>query len=426
MRILLLGAGGFIGRHILAELLGAGHDVIGVARSTGDLAVAFPEARFVALDLTNALRAEDWHGHLDGIDLVINAAGVLRGPDLEPVHVAMPRALCAAAEAAKIRRVVLISAISARPDVATDYAATKLAGEAVLRASALDWVILRPSLVYGDGSYGGTSLMRGMAGWPLVVPLLSSGGFAFTPIHVRDLARTVRITCESPALSRRTLEPVGPDTLSLRDILARYRAWLGFGRVRFLPMPMALMRLMGRIGDWAGDGPISTTSLKQTVAGNAGDSAAFASAIGFTPRSLDSALRDHPAEVQDRWHARLFFLIPLLWAALIVLWLGSAVAGWINGAAETNALLGALHLPLAWSDPLRIGSGLLDIAIAVWLLTGKALARVTLLQLAVVLGYTLVLGVALPRLWLDPLGALLKNLPILLAIAIHGSIGVKR
>ncbi|RYY42080.1 MAG: complex I NDUFA9 subunit family protein, partial [Sphingomonadales bacterium] len=46
---------------------------------------------------------------------------------------------------AEVRRVVLISAVSARPDVATDYAATKLAGEAALRDSGLRWTIFRPS-----------------------------------------------------------------------------------------------------------------------------------------------------------------------------------------------------------------------------------------------------------------------------------------
>ena len=51
MRIMVLGAGGFIGRHILADLLAAGHDVVGVARSTPYVVAAFPQARFIALDL---------------------------------------------------------------------------------------------------------------------------------------------------------------------------------------------------------------------------------------------------------------------------------------------------------------------------------------------------------------------------------------
>jgi uncharacterized protein YbjT (DUF2867 family) len=336
MRILVLGAGGFIGRHILSDLLGAGHDVIGVARSTQELAAVFPQATFIALDLARAVRAEAWSGHLAGVDVVVNAAGLLRGPEMDAVHVAMPKALLGAAAAARVRRAVLISAISAREDVATDYSASKLAGEEVLRACRLDWTILRPSLVYGDGSYGGTSLMRGMVGLPLAVPLPGSGEFAFTPIHVRDLARTVRIACEGGLPPGQILEPVGPETLTLKELLARYRAWLGFGPARFVPVPMPVMRLFGRIGDMLGDGPVATNSLVQMVAGNAGDTEAFIKAVGFT-------LRDRPAQVQDRWHARLFFLAPLLKAVLVLMWLASAWLGLAHGAAQTVAVAHRRH-----------------------------------------------------------------------------------
>lgn len=426
MRILLLGAGGFIGRHILGELLAAGHEVVGTARSTQTLAAAFPAARFMAIDLAQALDTESWRARLVGVDVVVNAAGLLRGAEMEAVHVGMPKALYAAASTSGVRRVVLISAISARPDVATDYATSKLAGEDALRASALDWTILRPSLVYGDGSYGGTSLMRGMAGLPLAVALPAAGDFAFSPIHVRDLAHAVKIACEGGVAPRQTLEPAGPEILTLRDMLARYRAWLGFGPARFLSIPMPVMRLLGRVGDRFGDGPVSTNSLVQMVAGNAGDGRAFADAIGFTPRRLDDALQAHPAQVQDRWHARLFFLTPALRAVLVLLWLASAWLGLTHGAAQTAALVDSIGLPRTWADPLRIGGSLLDLGIAAHLLFGRSAMRSALVQLAVVAGYTAVIGFALPQLWLDPLGPLLKNLPILVAIAIYGVIGDKR
>lgn len=425
MRILLLGAGGFIGRHILADLLSAGHEVVGVARSTSDLAGAYPQTRFVALDLAQAIRAEVWADIVRGIDGIVNAAGLLRGPDMDAVHVEMPKAMHAAAAAAGVKRVVLISAISARKDVTTDYSLSKLAGEVALRSSSLDWTILRPSLVYGEGSYGGTSLMRGMAGLPFAVPLPGAGGFAFTPIHVRDLAHAVRIAVEG-GLPRQALEPVGPETLSLREMLARYRAWLGFGSCRFISVPMPIMRLLGRFGDLIGDGPIATNSLAQMMAGNAGDSAAFAKAIGWRPRSLEDALRDCPAQVQDRWHARLFFVAPALRAVLILMWLMSAWLGLAYGAVQTGLVVDALGLPPASAGPLRIGTGLLDIAIAAQLMFDRSAPRVALTQLVVVAGYTVVIGLALPHLWLDPLGPLLKNLPIMAAIAIYGVIGDRR
>lgn len=424
MRIMILGAGGFIGRHILADLLAAGHQVVGVARRTGQLAEAFPEATFLALDLAAA--EDSWAARLAGIDVVVNAAGLLRGRGMEAVHVAMPRALCVGARAAGVKRIVLISAISARPEVRTDYAASKLMGEGVLREGGVAWTILRPSLVYGPGSYGGTSLMRGLAGLPVGIPLPGRGDFLFTPIHVADLARAVRRVCEDESFASRTLEPVGPATLSLKALLARYRAWLGFGRPRFLSVPMPVMKLLGRLGDLAGDGPIASNSLVQMIAGNGGDSAAFAEAIGFSPRSLDAALRDSPAQVQDRWHARLFFLAPALKAGLVVLWLASAWLGLAHGAARTAELVHALGLPMALADPLRIGASLLDVGLAALVLLDRTATRATIAQLVVVAGYTAVISLALPQLWLDPLGPLLKNLPVLLTIAMYGAIGDRR
>jgi uncharacterized protein YbjT (DUF2867 family) len=385
-----------------------------------------PEAEFLKLDLARAVRVTDWSDPIAGVDVVVNAAGLLRGPNLEAVHVAMPKALYSAAEQAGVRRVVLISAISARPDVATDYSESKLAGEAALRASKLDWSILRPSLVYADGSYGGTSLMRGMAGLPFATPIPDDGGFAFTPLHVRDLARTVRIACEAQLPSCQTLEPVGPETMTLRDMLGRYRRWLGFGDARFVPVSMPVMRLLGRIGDLLGDGPISSNSLAQMVAGNAGDSEAFSRAVGFVPRSLDVALRDRPAQVQDRWHARLFFLAPVLQGILVLMWLASAWLGLVHGEVQTTLLVEAARLPPSWIGPLQVGSSLLDILIAAQVLLDRSAARSAVTQLVVVLGYTIVIGVCLPALWTDPLGPLLKNLPIMAAIAIYGVIGDKR
>ena len=425
MRILLLGAGGFIGRAVLAELAAHGHRVTAVVRPGGGGAI--PHGIAVReIDLARAVREEDWREALRDIEIVVNSAGILQGRAMEAVHVAMPRALHAAAREAGVARVVLISAISARPEVASDYAQSKLAGEQALRASGLGWTVLRPSLIYGEGSYGGTSLLRGLAALPWFVPLAGSGDYAFTPIHLRDLARTVRTVCESQGFTGQTLEPVGPETLTLRELLARYRRWLGFGEARCVSVPLPLMRLLARIGDVTGGGPVATNSLVQLVAGNAGDSASFARAAGFRPRSLDEALTYSPAQVQDRWHARLFFLAPALRAVLIVLWLASALLGLMFAREQAAAVTAGLGLPATLAEPLRIGTSLLDLAIAALLLTGRWPGMTTALQFLTVAGYTLAMGLAAPALWLDPLGPLLKNLPILAAILVHGAVAQRR
>jgi hypothetical protein len=280
-------------------------------------------------------------------------------------------------------------------------------------------------LVYGDGSYGGTSLMRGLAALPGFVPLAGKGDFAFTPIHAADLARTVRITCEND-FSGRTLEPAGPHTLTLRELLLTYRQWLGFGHAPTMSIPLPLMTLMGRIGDHLGNGPVSTNSLVQMIAGNGGDGDAFAQAIGFQPRSLADALRGHPAQVQDRWHARLFFLAPAIKAILVLMWLCSAVLGIIYGRPTTLALVDSLGLPTSLAGPLIWGTALLDTGIAWLVLIDRAARWSTPAQIITIIGYTVVIGFALPGFWLDPLGPLMKNVPVLALVLVHGAIGNRR
>src|SRR5690606_33205822 len=115
----------------------------------------------------------------------------------------------------------------------TDYAITKLAGEDALRAFDLDWVILRPSVIYGEGSHGGTSMLRGLAAFPGVIPLPGAGDQMFQPLHIDDLCRSVAVALTDPRLVRTTISPVGPEPLTLREILRQWRSWLGFAPVPF-------------------------------------------------------------------------------------------------------------------------------------------------------------------------------------------------
>ncbi|MGE0238558.1 MAG: SDR family oxidoreductase [Parvibaculaceae bacterium] len=426
MRILVLGAAGFIGRHIVAELTAYGHEPVALVRRRDEFVRVFPAVEAIECDLAHALSASDWLARLGRVDVVVNAAGLLRGPDMDAVHVLAPKALYEACIRTSVKRVVLISAISARPEVDTDYARTKLAGEKALHESGLDWVILRPSLVVAKGSYGGTSLLRGLAGFPLMTPIAGDGSYAFSPLHADDLARAVRIVCETEHYGKQTLEPAGPEILSLKEILMRYRAWLGFPPVPFLSIPLGLMRVVAKLGDRTASGPISSNTLAQLTAGNAGDGERFAAAIGFTPRALTTLLAQEPAQVQDRWHARLFFLAPVLKMALVLMWLVSGVIGLFTGAQIAGPALAAIGLGDGWTMPVVVATSMLDLAMAALVFLDRRGTKATIAQLAVVAGYTAALTIALPGLWLDPLGPLVKNIPILGAILCHGAVSDPR
>lgn len=419
MHILLTGANGFIGFHLLAGLREAGHTVVAAVRNPSALIARVPGLDAIAVDLNRDTTPEAWAGRLRGIDAVVNCAGILqteRGQSIEAIHHHAPAALYRACLQADVRRVIHISAISADPKVGTAYALSKHRGEETLRALDLDWVILRPSLVYAEGSYGGTSLLRGLAGLPGVIPVVGDGQQPFQPIHVSDVVKTVLVLLARPNLSRVTLAPVGPRPMTLVEILRALRRWLGFKPARLVHVPRPLVRLVCLVGDIAAAGPIRTTSLAQLEHGNAASVEPFAAAIGFMPRDMEAALATHPAQVQDRWHARLFFVRPLLTQALAVVWLGSGVAGLLLPWAESAWVLDVFGFSESVAGSLGAAASVLDLVVAALILFGRWTAAVGAIQLAIIAIYTLVLTIALPTLWLDPFGALLKNVPLIGAI----------
>lgn len=420
MRIMLTGANGFIGSHIYNRLIDAGNSVTAVVRNPVEFAQRFPGAMTTCRDLNIATAMEDWKNELKDVDAVINCAGALRsgrGQRLRKIHYESPKAIFDACLDAGVRRVIQISAVSADDAAGTEFASTKKLADDYLKTLDLDWVILRPSLVYADGSYGGSSTLRGLAGLPGLIPLVGKPTSAFQPLHAEDLASGIEWLIEHPSAHGIVLDPAGPDKLTTSDMVLAYRRWLGFGKARIVYLPAILQKLLARIGDAFGVAAINSTALRQLEYGNTTDRD-WRRTVPIHCRHLTEHLLHKPAQVQDRWHARLYFLKPFIRFALIVLWLGSAVAGSLLSAEQVAQ----------WTRPLALGelgntivqwtAVTLDATAAAWLLSGYRPKLAYSCQFWAVTAYTLIFSISQPSLWLAPLGELLKNLPILALLAV--------
>jgi uncharacterized protein YbjT (DUF2867 family) len=422
VRILLLGAAGFIGRELLAALAARGHEVIAAVRKPD--AVAATASGVIEVDLNRDVAVEAWLPRLAGIDAVVNCAGILQaspGQSIEAIHARAPIALFKACARAGVRRVVQVSAISATREAGTAYASTKLAADDFLRGTQLEWTVLRPSLVHAHGAFGGTALFRGMAALPFFLAVPAGAGARFQPIHVKDLASVVAICVEQDRLVRKTLEPVGPDSVSLRDILVDYRRWLGLAPVPVVEVPDFLVRLACALGDRMG-GPLNSTSRAQLAHGNAGDIVAFEAATGLRPRGWREWLAAEPAHVQDRWHARLYFIRPLLRFTLAFLWLLSSMAGLLDMRGWAVLLVASLPIGMGVALAALAAACAWDAFIAVLLVRRWKPARLAALQVATIAVYTLVATLLWPSLWLEPLAPIAKNVPILAAVLAWGAI----
>lgn len=424
MNVLLTGANGFIGRYLLSALLAAGHSVTPAVRRPSELDRLLPTPRSIAVDFNRDLRPQDWLPRLTAIDAVINCAGILQGrpgQSIEAIYATAPKALFIACQQCGIKRVIQISAISAKPDVGTTYAKTKHEADEFLASTDLDWIILRPSLVYASGAYGGTALFRALAAFPLIIPVPGDGNQAFQPIHVDDLAATVTRVLALPTIHRVIIEPVGPETLTLRRILYDLRRWLGFSPAPVVEIPISIIRWCARVGDRIG-GTVNTTALRQLTFGNVGNVEKFTTATGIRPQNWSNALSAHPSQPQDRWHARLYFARPLLRWALAAMWIGSGLIGLFQLLTNGTHVVQSAGLSAPALTPFVWGSCLFDVAVGVALVRRWRSGPLALVQIAVVAAYTVALSVTDPSLWSDPFGPLLKNVPILATIVAWAAI----
>lgn len=414
--VLVLGAHGFIAGFVIAALRARGWRVLRGVRDPAHILHA--DERFC--DFAAMTAAEDWREALQGVDAVVNAAGILRERGrqrFETIHVAAPLALAQACVAADVRRFVQISALG-RPEDG-DFIASKHRFDAALLALPLSAAVLRPSVVYSaSGSYGGTSLLRALAALPVAHAVPGDGRWPIQPIAAEDLGELVARAVEGDATG--LFEVGGPEVLSLRDYQAAWRRWLRIPGARVLHVPSAVVGVQVALGEALGRGPMGATMWRMLRRGNiAADDMLpkLRAAFDFAPRTLEAALAAHPSQVQDRWQAQLYFLAPTLQAATIALWLLSAWVGFVTPAATIETL--AAGSPLAGLAPVALAraTAALDLVLALWLLAGWRPRLCIGLMLLSVLGYTAAFGVLLPVQWLDPLGGLAKNLMILPALA---------
>lgn len=421
MRVMVLGAYGTIGAAVLARLHQDGHAVVGLGRSVRTAHRRFPFAIWIEADVRRLLAADDWLPLVSGFDAVVNCVGAFqRGSRdrLEAVHVDAPAALFSACERAGVRRVVHISAIGAEAESPTAFGRTKAAAEAALRATQLDWLILRPGVVIAPGGYGGGALLVGLAGIPLCTPLIAAER-PLQIVAIDDVAATVAWAMRQDATARTRFDLVHPQTLTLRDIVLGLRGWLGFAPQPVWALPAALGRIVAAMADalgWLGwRSPARSTGFAQLAEGVSGDPSHWVQETGLRPQSFAQILARRPATLQDRWFARLYWLKPLAIGGLALFWI---VTGIIALGPGYSAALEHLADAGFGTDAARatvIGGAVFDIVLGLLLLVRRLAKPVLITMLVATLCYLAAGTLIAPPLRGDPLGPLTKILPMLLA-----------
>ncbi|MFZ5779937.1 MAG: SDR family oxidoreductase [Pseudomonadota bacterium] len=412
--VLVVGVTGFVGAAVACRLHAAGVLVTGVSRSSPR---TWLPLRHVRLDIARATDAETWREHLSGIDAVVYCAGALQdgpGESLAAVHEDGPAALYQACAAAGIRRVVHLSALGVERPV-TPFSRTKRAGDEALMKTALDWVILRPSVVIGRNAFGGAALLRGLAALP-VLPVPEQAA-PLQVVHIDDLLDTVLFFLRGDTPGRLVLDVVGSHPWRFEELVALFRRWLGWRPASTVRLPGWLEALsfgfgdlMGRLG-WRT--AIRSNAGRELLHAELGDGARWQQVTGIVPRDLERVLSMEPASVQERWFARLYLLRPAIFAVCALFWISTGIIalwpGWEDGIALMKEG-GVQGWPAA---AVVIAGAACDIAVGMAIGWRRTARMGVIAAIIVAVVYAAIGSVLVPRLWSDPMGPMLKVLPIL-------------
>ncbi|QEM66840.1 complex I NDUFA9 subunit family protein [Geobacter sp. FeAm09] len=290
MRVFIAGGTGFVGEHVSRELLRRGHQLRLLMHRRGAVSAGVEQ---VEGDVT---RPDTFEQAMGGCDAVMNLVGIIRefpgkGVTFERLHVQATANMLAAASRAGIRRYVQMSALGTRPDAVSAYHRTKFRAEELVRASGLDWTILRPSLIFGPKDAFVGMLARQVRLAP-VVPVIGSGAYRLQPIHGDDVARCFALALELPATIGQCFELCGNDRLRYVDLLDAVAAALG-KPAPFKPrLPLGLMKLAIPVLQGIPQFPLTMDQLQMLVEENICDGR-WKQTFGFEPKGFREGIGEY-------------------------------------------------------------------------------------------------------------------------------------
>jgi nucleoside-diphosphate-sugar epimerase len=254
-RVLVTGADGFVGRHLVPYLVGQGYAVIAASRAAAN----FDNPHVTAIPLPDLSRLFDWQPLLDQCDAVVHLAGIAHkhaGDDFyDRVNHRATSALARAISRGAAKHLVFISSIAAQSgsyaehDLTEDdfptpnnaYGRSKFAAEQAVRAAGISFTILRPVVIYGEGEKGNFKTVHRLSRLPIPLPFGAMSAQR-SVLSIQNFTSAVATALSNPRARGETFIVSDPEPITVAHLIARHRA--SQGRSPWLvPVPQSWIKL---------------------------------------------------------------------------------------------------------------------------------------------------------------------------------------